>query len=106
MFSESNGCNTPVKLENFKNHINQCIFNQNLEVRCDKGCGLKIIKKEYDNNCISHLANLVIHQQKQISVVSKSAPILVPILALIFLSFKYIIFAWNIQWTQLRIDLK
>ncbi len=76
MFSESNGCNTAFKLENLQNHVNQCIFNPSLEVTCDKGCGLKIIKKEYDNNCISHLANLVIHQQKQISRLNAKVTIL------------------------------
>jgi hypothetical protein len=47
-----------------------------LEVTCDKGCGLKIIKKEYHNNCISHLANLVIHQQKQISRLNAKVTVL------------------------------
>ena len=60
-FSESHGCNTTIKLENLQNHVDRCIFNPNMEITCEKGCGLKIIKKDYDNhNCTAHLANLVI----------------------------------------------
>ncbi len=77
MFSESYGCNTTIKLENLQNHVNLCKFSPNIQITCDKGCGLKIAQKEYENHhCIAHLANLVIDQQEQISQLKAEVTIL------------------------------
>lgn len=76
LFPESYGCSVAVKLHNFKDHVAQCKYNPNLMVFCDKGCGLQMTFKDYQNaNCIIHLANLVTAQQKQIEFLMKTRKI-------------------------------
>lgn len=73
LFSESDGCNVPIKLHTFNDHIKQCKYNPNLIVSCDKGCGLQMAFKDYEKtNCFTHLATLVFAQQKQIELLMKT----------------------------------
>lgn len=45
-------------------------------VTCDKGCGLQMVKKDYEQtNCFAHLAKLIIVQQKQIELLMKTRQI-------------------------------
>lgn len=50
-----------------ENHCRSCKYNQNAEFICDKGCNLKITRREYEmNNCFAHLANKMAHQEDTI----------------------------------------
>ncbi|XP_037029517.1 uncharacterized protein LOC119069542 [Bradysia coprophila] len=73
---ESHGCSVPIKLHKFKDHVDQCKYNPNLMVVCDKGCGLQMTFNDYEKaNCFTHLARLVAVQQKQIEFLMKTRQI-------------------------------
>ncbi|XP_037050573.1 E3 ubiquitin-protein ligase NRDP1-like [Bradysia coprophila] len=65
---ESRGCQSVLQLENLKDHVsNQCAYNPNTEIICDKGCNIAISRHEYEaNNCFSHLSNALKKLQEKL----------------------------------------
>lgn len=57
-----------MKLENLQQHLNSCQYDpNNSEIVCDKGCNLKMTRREYEyNNCTHHLLNRVSSLEEQI----------------------------------------
>jgi len=47
-----------IKLEHLENHLINCEYNSNSEIVCDKGCEIKMSRREYaTQNCYAHLKN-------------------------------------------------
>lgn len=60
LFSEQGGCRSVVKLEKLVLHVSKCEYNMSGEVVCDKGCNIRMARREYQvENCFSHLAKEV-----------------------------------------------
>lgn len=60
IFLESVGCKSSIQLEHLQDHLHKCLYNPNSEVICDKGCNMKMTRREYEvNNCFTHLLNIV-----------------------------------------------
>lgn len=69
MFStEHQGCQTVISLEHLHVHRTKCIYNPETEIICDKGCNLKITRREYNaSDCITHLSNRGNRQHEEIT---------------------------------------
>ncbi|RWS15364.1 E3 ubiquitin-protein ligase NRDP1-like protein, partial [Dinothrombium tinctorium] len=62
------GCPAVVKLESLSSHCNECDFNPDKPVICEKGCGLILLRNQVEeHNCLSDLRELVLTQEKQIN---------------------------------------
>ncbi|RWS29207.1 E3 ubiquitin-protein ligase NRDP1-like protein, partial [Leptotrombidium deliense] len=67
------GCPAVVKLESLTSHCNECDFNPDKPVICEKGCGLVLLRNQVEeHNCLSDLRELVSNQQKQINDLKNS----------------------------------
>ncbi len=62
-----------VKLENLPNHRSTCNHDPDAEVTCDKGCNLKILRRELENNCHDHFENELRSKAQQISKLLEKA---------------------------------
>lgn len=61
-----------MRLDNLQNHRVACYYNPDAEVTCDKGCNLKLTRREYqDVDCREHFTNRVSCQQAQIMELKK-----------------------------------
>lgn len=70
--SEPKGCQGIFALEHLQDHLLKCVYNPDTEISCDKGCDLKVTRREYEeNNCLTHLADKVRRQQKEIAKLSE-----------------------------------
>ncbi|KAJ6640026.1 E3 ubiquitin-protein ligase NRDP1 [Pseudolycoriella hygida] len=54
---ESLGCEMIVPLERLQDHLANCKHKPDAIVDCDKGCNLAVTRREYQKNCLIHLAN-------------------------------------------------
>ncbi|XP_068148340.1 E3 ubiquitin-protein ligase NRDP1-like [Drosophila tropicalis] len=62
-----NGCQKVVQLEDFRSHLASCYHNTKRDVRCPKGCGMKVPKDEMSkHNCVVKLREFVMQQRKEI----------------------------------------
>ena len=63
----SKGCPSMIKLESLAQHCIQCEFNPDKRIRCEKGCGLTLLRNELtSHNCMEELHNFVRQQRNEI----------------------------------------
>lgn len=61
-----------IRLDNLQNHGFVCYYNPDTKFTCDRGCNLKITRREYQAvDCHGHLQNKVRCQQAQIEELEK-----------------------------------
>lgn len=65
--SEAKGCPVTVKLEHLKNHVSNCEYSPNSQIVCDKGCNMKMCRRDYESsNCFKHFTDEVTRQEDKI----------------------------------------
>lgn len=63
-FQDNNGCPEIVRLESLQSHRSGCAYNPEAEVTCDKGCKLKMKRREFlEYDCSTHLKKKVNGQE-------------------------------------------
>ncbi|EDW77527.1 uncharacterized protein Dwil_GK24545 [Drosophila willistoni] len=62
-----NGCAEVLELEDFRSHLASCDHNPKMDIRCTKGCGMKVPKDEMPrHNCVVNLRELVTKQRDEV----------------------------------------
>ena len=60
------GCHAIIDLDSKAFHLKACEFDPNKTIKCVKGCGLMITRKEANgHNCVENLTKLVINQHNE-----------------------------------------